>query len=73
LFPVNGDDLWNKLFAATYRSHGGSGSNLTLTEAFELDWSRMEWWYEQVEEYRKQEAAAIRRANTRSGRRSRWR
>ncbi len=50
------------MFSLTWKQHGGSGSNLTLTEALALDVPRFLWWGEQIEAAREREHAALERA-----------
>ena len=59
------DAVWSAVFDATYKVHGGSGSNLTVTEAFDLPWDRLTWWVEKLRETREEEANAIRAAQRR--------
>jgi len=57
------DAIWSMVFDATYKAHGGSGSNLTVTEALEMPLDRLVWWVEKVGEMRSAESDAIRRAS----------
>ena len=62
-FPrVDGESLRIKMFDLTYKQHGGSGTNLTLSEVMNMDWALMEWWYDHLSEQREEESAQLRKA-----------
>lgn len=57
------EDIDKALFQLTWHQHGGSGSNLTLTEAENLPWSRFERWLRFVEDQREREQRALEKAS----------
>jgi hypothetical protein len=67
--PVSADAFWDVVFHLTYTAHGGSGTNLTLADVLDLDWTRTLWWGEKLNEERRQESEAIKRATRSSKRR----
>lgn len=59
------DAIRSAVFDACYRSHGGSGSNLTVSEAWSMPWEELMWWLEKLRETREAESDAIRAAHRR--------
>ncbi len=57
------EEIDKALFQLTWHQHGGSGSNLTLTEAENLDWQRFTRWLTFVEEQRGAEQRALEKAS----------
>lgn len=57
------------MFRLTYKRHGGSGTNLTKSEVFELDWGMMVWWLERLDAELSEEARQIHNASAPKSRR----
>ncbi len=61
LFPrIEREWLREVTFALTYKQHGGSGLNFSLSEVLDLDFGDMLWFLERLNEQRASEARAIR-------------
>lgn len=48
------------LFQLCYTCHGGSGLNFTMADALELNWGKLQWWLDRLQEQRAREASAMR-------------
>lgn len=60
--PWERDTVWKTIAHLTYKQHGGSGTNLTLSDVLELEWERAVWWCNWLHEQRGLEKDAIDRA-----------
>jgi hypothetical protein len=49
------------VFCLSYRPHGGSGINASLTEVLDLASSDRDWFLERLGRQRREEAAAIKK------------
>ena len=54
--------VWEGIRQLTYKQHGGSGTNLTLTEVENMDLRRFLDWIDWLKDQREKEADAIRKA-----------
>ncbi len=59
---VSSEDIDKALFQLTWKQHGGSGTNLTLSEAEGLSWERFTRWLKNIEEQREREHRALEKA-----------
>jgi hypothetical protein len=53
--PIDGNELWDKVFHLLWTQHGGSGLRLSFDDVMALDWSRLEWFYTRLCEQRAEE------------------
>lgn len=60
--PVTVEELDKAIFQLTYKQHGGSGTNLNLTEVEAMDWRRFVRWLGMLEEQRSAEQRALEKA-----------
>lgn len=51
--------MWGYAAELCYKQYGGSGTNLSLADFWELDWKHMLWWYDWLEERRKDEKQTL--------------
>lgn len=56
------DELWSAIAALGYVQHGGSGFGYGLSEVLELDYGRMVFLLEKLDELRDADSAAIQKA-----------
>ncbi len=55
--------LWDTIRYLTYTQHGGSGTNLTLSDVLSLELRQLLDWADWLGETRESEAAQIKKAN----------
>jgi len=49
------------VFCLSYRTHGGSGLGVSMTEVLDMEPSDRDWYLERLGKQRQQEAAALRK------------
>lgn len=66
LFPEYEEDFFKELvFSLSYIEHGGSGLGWSCNEVLSLELGEALWYLERLNNERKKEAAAVRRATKR--------
>jgi hypothetical protein len=60
--PVASEDIDKAVFQLCYKQHGGSGTNLTLSEVEAMEWRRFVRWCEMLEAQRTAEQRALEKA-----------
>lgn len=65
LFPlIDPEDLLSRVVSVCWHQYGGSGLNISWSEAWELEWDELTMVLEEVERRRTAEANALRNARS---------